>query len=75
MTNEIIFTINQNPDGEYEARALGYSIFTIAETKEELIEQNKDAIKCHFEPELMPKLVNLHFVYDEVFCLWNYQET
>ena len=59
MTNEIIFTVNQNPDGEYEARALGYSIFTTAETKEELTEQIKDAVRCHFEPELMPKLANL----------------
>jgi hypothetical protein len=44
INQEIIFIINQNQNGEYEARTLEHSIFTIAETKEELINQIQDAI-------------------------------
>ena len=34
--NEIIFAVAESPEGGYEARALGYSIFTEAETLDEL---------------------------------------
>jgi len=29
----------------------------------------KDAVKCHFEINNLPKLIRLHFVKDEVFAL------
>ena len=48
---EIIFLVEESIEGGFEARALGESIFTQAETLSELREQIKDAIKCHFEPE------------------------
>ena len=48
---EIIFLVEEPIEGGFEARALGESIFTQAETLSELREQIKDAIKCHFEPE------------------------
>lgn len=34
--SEIIFSVQESPDGGYEARALGYSIFTQADTMDEL---------------------------------------
>ena len=34
--SEIIFSVRESPEGGYEARALGYSIFTQAESMEEL---------------------------------------
>lgn len=34
--NEIIFIVEDSPEGGYEARALGHSIFTEAETIDEL---------------------------------------
>jgi predicted RNase H-like HicB family nuclease len=47
--NEIIFMIEDDPDGGYNAQALGYSIFTQGETVEELKENIMDALRCHFD--------------------------
>lgn len=55
---EIIFLVEESLEG-FEAKALGESIFTQAETVSELRENIKDAIKCHFEPENMPKMIIL----------------
>jgi hypothetical protein len=33
---EIIFSVQESPEGGYEARALGYSIFTQGDTMDEL---------------------------------------
>jgi len=38
-------------EGGYEAKALGHSIFTEADSYEELKESIKDAVQCHFEDE------------------------
>jgi hypothetical protein len=46
---EIIFIVEESPEGGYEARALGHSIFTEGETVEELKENIKEAVHCHFE--------------------------
>jgi len=65
---EIIFMVEEDPEGGYTARALGYSIFTEAETLEGLKESIKDAIKCHFDKdEEIPKIVRLHIVKEETF--------
>jgi len=53
-------------EGGYEAKALGYSIYTEGETLEELRIAIIDAVKCHFEPHQMPDIVRLHIVKDEV---------
>jgi len=66
MNNEIIFMINESVEGGFEAKALGYSIFTEAETLEKLREMIKDAVHCHFEYENAPKIIRLHFVKEEV---------
>ncbi len=66
---EIIFLVEESLEGGFEAKALGESIFTQAETAPELRENIKDAIKCHFEPENMPKMIRLHFVKDEIMAL------
>ena len=66
---EIIFMVEEDPEGGYTARALGYSIFTEAETLEELKESIKDAIKCHFDKDgEIPKIVRLHIVKEETFA-------
>ncbi len=46
---EIIFAVEESPEGGYEARALGHSIYTQAATLEELKEMLRDAVRCHFE--------------------------
>jgi predicted RNase H-like HicB family nuclease len=64
---EIIFLVEESDEGGYIAKGMGVSIFTEAETMEELRVSIKDAIKCHFEDK-RPKLVRLHMVKEEVFA-------
>ena len=64
--SEIIFVVEEAPEGGLLARALGESIFTQAESLEELHAQVRDAVRCHFEEGTAPKLIRLHFVRDEV---------
>ncbi|GBE36474.1 hypothetical protein BMS3Bbin07_00621 [bacterium BMS3Bbin07] len=66
---EIVFIVEEDPEGGYTARALGYSIFTEAETIEELKESVKDALRCHFDKdEEVPDIVRLHIVKEETFA-------
>ena len=46
---EIVFLINEAEEGGYTARALGISIFTEAETMEELKSNIQEVIECHFD--------------------------
>ena len=57
MEKEIIFVIEESHEGGYEARALGYPIFTEAETYEEIKKMVHDAVSCHFEESQMPKVI------------------
>lgn len=68
MLNEIIFLIEEAPEGGYTARALGYSIFTEADTWTELKEALQDAVRCHFEDNQRPAMIRLHMVRDEVLA-------
>jgi len=63
---EIIFSVQESPEGGYEARALGHSIFSQAETLEELKAMLRDAVSCHFAEGEKPSLIRLHLVKDEV---------
>ena len=63
---EIIFAVDESPEGGYEARALGYSIYTQADTLAELREMVRDAVACHFDEEDRPRVIRLHLVKDEV---------
>ncbi len=53
-------------EGGYEARALGYSIYTQADTLDELKVMVRDALRCHFEEEDRPRVIRLHLVKDEI---------
>lgn len=64
--SEIIFAVEGSPEGGYEARALGHSIFTQADSLEELREMVRDAVRCHFDIDSIPAVIRLHFVHDEV---------
>ena len=68
MDKEIIFMIEESPEGGYTAKALGHSIFTEAESFDELKANIKDAIGCHFDEE-SPKVIRLHFVKEEVIAV------
>ena len=63
---EIVFSARESREGGYEARALGYDIFTQAESMEELREMVRDAVRCHFDEGSAPPVIRLHTVKDEV---------
>lgn len=67
--NEIIFLVDEAPEGGYQARALGESIFTEADDLENLHARVRDAVQCHFEQDQAPKIIRLHFVREEVIAL------
>ena len=67
--SELIFLVEEAPEGGYVARALGESIFTEADTLEELPDKVRDAVRCHFEDGKAPKVVRLHHVREEVISL------
>jgi hypothetical protein len=67
--NEVFFLVAEGPEGGYTARALGESIFTEAETVEELHANVRDAVRCHFEEGKAPKMIRLHFVHEEVIAV------
>jgi hypothetical protein len=55
---EIIFSVEEAPEGGYTARALGAAIFTEADDMEGLREAVRDAARCHFgysEVEISPE--------------------
>jgi hypothetical protein len=66
---EIIFLVEESMDGGYEARALGYSIYTEAESLPKLKQSMKDAVRCHFAEKDAPHLIRIHMVKDEVILV------
>ena len=66
--DEIIFVVEDAPDGGLAARAVGESIFTQAATMAELHDKVRDAVRCHFDDGTQPRLIRLHFVRDEVIA-------
>ena len=54
--SEIIFLVEEAAEGGYIARALGQSIFTEADT----LEQLRDAVRCHFDDGAAPQIIRSH---------------
>jgi len=46
--SEIVFIVEEAPEGGYTARALGEPIFTEADTMDDLRRMVRDAVLCHF---------------------------
>jgi len=68
--SEIVFLVEEDPDGGLTARALGESIFTEAEDMDALKDAVRDAVRCHFaDEETRPHVIRLHSVRDEVIAL------
>ncbi len=67
--DELIFQVEEAPEGGYTARALGPSISTEADTLAELHEEVRDAVRCHFGEGEAPGMIRLHFVKDELIAL------
>jgi hypothetical protein len=64
--SEIIFAVQESPEGGFEAKALSHSIYTEAETLDELKKNVRDAVRCHFEENDSPTIIRLHLVNDDV---------
>ncbi len=64
--NELVFLVEEAPEGGFTARALGAPVFTEADTLDELRDAIRDAVRCHFEPRDEPRLLRLHIVRDEL---------
>ena len=66
---EIIFLVEEDDEGGYVAKAINQSIFTQADSLQELRELIKDAVHCHYPDEKnRPQLIRLHIVRDEVIA-------
>ena len=63
---ELVFLIEDAPEGGHVARALGASIVTEADDLPALRDSIRDAVRCHFDSPDMPSAIRLHFVRDEV---------
>jgi dephospho-CoA kinase len=67
--SEIVFLVEEDPDGGFTARALGEAVFTQAESMPKLRDMVRDAVRCHFPDEATrPKVIRLHSVHDEVIA-------
>jgi len=66
--DELIFLVQEAPEGGFTARALGESIFTEADDLDGLREMVRDAVRCHFDEDQGPRVIRLHFVREEVFA-------
>jgi hypothetical protein len=64
--SEVIFLVEEAPEGGFTARALGESIFTEADDLGDLHAKVRDAVHCHFDEGKVPKVIRLHFVREEV---------
>jgi hypothetical protein len=56
---ELIFLVEEAPEGGLTARALGASIFTEADDLASLREQARDAVRCRYEEGQGPRLLRL----------------
>ena len=67
--NEIIFLVEEAPEGGYTARALGESIFVEGDDFASVGANVRDAVRCHFEDNEMPRVVRLHFTREQVIAV------
>ena len=64
---ELLFEVHDAEEGGYVGQALGYSIFTEADTWEDLRNSVLEATSLHFEDgPVHPRLVHLHYGKDEL---------
>jgi hypothetical protein len=59
MLTELIFIVEDAPEGGFTAKALGEAIFTEAASLPELEEMVRDAVLCHYEEGQHPRSIRL----------------
>jgi len=66
---EVIFEVTQEADGGFTAEAIGESIFTQAESWEELRANAREAVQAFYFDSAMPASIRLRMVRDEVLAV------
>ena len=66
--SEVLFLVEEAPEGGYVARAVGPAIVTEADDLDGLRAEVRDAVRCHFDEGQAPALIRLHYVHDEVIA-------
>ncbi len=64
---EIIFIVEDDPEGGFTCKALGLPIFTEAESFDELRKNIKEAVQCHFNDDIK-RIIRIHYVREEIFA-------
>lgn len=65
---EIIFVVEEAPEGGVVARALDHDVFTEADDLSALRDAVRDAVRCHFDDAERPKVIRLHFLREEIIA-------
>ena len=66
---EIMFEVTEAVEGGYDARALGYDIFTQGDDWDDLKAMARDAVRCYFEEGSAPRVIRLHLVREEAIAV------
>jgi hypothetical protein len=66
--NEIIFEISEDAEGGFTAESIGESIFTQADSWDELRKNVKEAVQAFYFDSTPPRSIRLHLVRDEVLA-------
>ena len=64
---ELIFMVEESPEGGYTAKGVGISIYTQGDTLELLKASIIDAVHCHFD-DSKKRILRLHIVREEVIA-------
>jgi hypothetical protein len=65
---EILFVVEEAPEGGYIARSVQASVVTEADDLAQLRDAVRDAVRCHFDEPDRPKMIRLHLVRDEIIA-------
>jgi predicted RNase H-like HicB family nuclease len=69
IVNELVFEVTQESDGGFVAECLTESIFTEADSWEELRQNVKEAVAAYFfDRSDRPTTIRLHLIRDEVLA-------
>lgn len=67
--NEIIFEVTEDAEGGFTAESIGESIFTQADSWDELKANAREAVQAFYFDSLPPRSIRLHLVRDEVLAI------
>jgi hypothetical protein len=66
--NEIVFEVTEDAQGGFTAEAIGESIFTQADSWDQLKVNVKEAVQAFYFDSIPPHSIRLHLVRDEVLA-------